>query len=98
MQRNIKRLLHVLSLLPWWGVLFAGISGYVIWCLTSYLIAREAPQAEVIKATESLAAFWFAFCLGAGLFGAVCALFDRLRIAIVARAPAGSNHWTGEAG
>lgn len=96
MRRNIKRLLHFLSLMPWWGILFAGIAGYVIWSLAAFSIARVDPQAEAIKASDSLAAFWFAFCLGAGLFRAVCGLFDRLRSAITDRSSA--THWTGSGG
>ena len=94
MQRNTKRILQVLSSMPWWGILFAGIAGYVIWSLAAFSIARANQHAEAIKATGSLAAFWFAFCLGAGLFRAICGLFDRLQSILADRAT--SNHWTGE--
>jgi len=92
-QRNLKRILQVLSLMPWWGILFAGIAGYVIWSLAAFSIARMDPQADAIKATDSLAAFWLAFCFGAGLFRAICELFDRLQSAL---GRAAANHWTGE--
>jgi hypothetical protein len=82
--------------MPWWGILFAGIAGYVMWCLTACSIARVNSQAVVIKMTDSFAAFWFAFCLGAALYRAVCVLFDRVRSAITHRSA--SNHWTGEGG
>jgi len=95
MHRNIKRLLHLLSLMPWWGIVFAGVAGYVIWRLASYSIARSDPHALTIQSTDSLAAFWLAFCLGAGLFQAVCALLDRLRVGVMQRTVSGSNHWEG---
>jgi hypothetical protein len=96
MRRNIKQLFHVLYSVPWWGVLFAGIAGYVIWDLACHALSRASAPSVVSQAADSLAVFWLAFCLGAALFGAVLALFDRVRLAIAARTTSAADHWTGK--
>ncbi len=80
MRRNEKRVLILLYSIRWWGLLLAGVAGYV---MLFFLIPRASLARPMLADTvQALATLWFALCTGAGLFGAVssfASLIGRLR-------------------